>query len=150
MNIQDIMTKDVITVPPTMDVRSLAQLFIQKNISGAPVVDAQGQLCGLVLEESLILQDKKVHLPTFVYILNSVFAIGEERFEQEMKRIAAITVDGIMERKPDTLTPDTSVEDVATKIIEEGKHYFPVVAQGRLVGVVTKHDIVRAIAQNRI
>jgi CBS-domain-containing membrane protein len=150
MNIRDIMTTAVITVQPSTDVRALAQLFIEKDISGAPVVDERGTLRGIVLEESLILQDKKVHLPTLIYILNGVFPIGEERFEEEMRKIASITVEGIMEDTMKTLSPDTPVEDVATMIVEEGMHYFPVLEQGKLVGVVTKKDIVRAIAQNKI
>ncbi len=150
MNVRDIMTKDVVAVPPSMDVRALAELFIKKDISGAPVVDEGGALRGIVLEESLILQDKKVHLPTFIYILNGVFSIGQERFEEEMNKMAAITVEGIMEKKFTALSPETPVEDVATMIVEEGCHYFPVIEKGKLAGVVTKKDIVRAIAQKKI
>jgi CBS domain-containing protein len=144
------MTTDVVTVKPSTDIRTLAKLFIEKDISGAPVVDDKGTLRGIVLEESLILQDKKVHLPTLVYILNGVFPIGEDRFEEEMRKISAITVEGIMEDEMKALSPDVPVEDVATMVVEEGKHYFPVTEQGKLVGVVTKKDIVRAIAQNKI
>ncbi|MHB9155545.1 MAG: CBS domain-containing protein, partial [Endomicrobiales bacterium] len=150
MKVQDIMTRDVVTVKPDMDVRRLAQLFIEKDISGAPVVDEKGDLLGVVLEDGLILQDKNIHLPTLISILNGVFAIGEDRFESEMKKMAAITVSGIMEEKMNAISPETPVEEIATKVIEQGTHYFPVVVRGKLVGVVTKKDIVRAIAQNKI
>lgn len=149
MKVKQIMTKKVITVGPDMAVRKFAELLIKKGISGAPVVE-KGRLLGVVLEEGLILQDKKVHLPTLVNILNGVFAIGEKRFETEMKKIAALTVAGIMEEKTMTLSPETPVEEVATVIIEKGIHYFPVLNKGKLVGVVTKKDIVRAIAQKKI
>ena len=132
-----------------MNVREFAELLIQKGISGAPVVD-KGRLVGIVLEEGLILQDKKLHLPTLVYVLNGVFAIGEKRFEDELKKMASLTVSGIMEDKVTRLAPGTPVEDVATLMIEKGIHYFPVVENDKLVGVVTKKDIVRAIAQNKI
>jgi len=149
MNVREIMTSNVTTVRPDMDIRELAALLIEKDISGAPVLD-NGKLVGLVLEEGLILQDKKVHLPTLVYILNGVFAIGEKKFEDEMKRIASLTVSGIMEANMTVLSPDTPVEEVATMIVEKGVHYFPVVENGKLVGVITKKDMVRAIAQNKI
>jgi CBS-domain-containing membrane protein len=150
MKVSDIMTKDVVTVRPDMDIRALAELFVSKDISGAPVVSEKGDLLGIVLEEGLILQDKKIHLPTLVAILNGVFAIGEERFEKEMKKMAAITASGIMEDEMHPVSPDTPVEEVATRVIEEGIHYFPVVSDKTLVGVITKKDIVRAIAQKKI
>ena len=150
MNAKEIMTKKVFTVGPNMDVHRLAEFFIEKDISGAPVVDDKGKLLGIVLEEGLILRDKKVHLPTLINILSGVFALGEERFEGEMRKMAAITVSGIMEDNMVTISPELPVEEVATIIIEKGVHYFPVVENGKLVGVVTKKDIVRAIAQKRI
>ena len=149
MNVKEIMTKEVVTVDPGMDIRKFAELLIKKNISGAPVME-DGKLLGIVLEEGLILQDKKVHLPTLVNFLTGVFPIGEKRFESEMKKIASLTVSGIMEDKMEILASETPVEDVATTIIEKGIHYFPVIDNGKLMGVVTKKDIVRAIAQKKI
>ena len=55
-----------------------------------------------------------------------------------------------MEEDIKTVSSDTKVEEVATMIVEEGLHYFPVVDEGTLVGVVTKKDIVRAIAQGKL
>lgn len=150
MNVGAIMTKNVVTVPPDMGVQQLAALLVEKDISGAPVVDQAGKLLGVVLEEGLILQDKKIHLPTLVTVLSGVFAIGEERFDSEMKKMGAITVDGIMEDTMSVLSPETPIEEVATLVIEKGVHYFPVVENGKLAGVVTKKDIVRAIAQKKI
>ncbi|MFH1288141.1 MAG: CBS domain-containing protein, partial [bacterium] len=51
MLIKDIMTKNVVTVSPEMDIHKLAELFVEKNISGAPVVDKSGKLLGIVKEE---------------------------------------------------------------------------------------------------
>jgi CBS domain-containing protein len=150
VQVQDIMTRDVITVRPDMNVHDLAQLFIERDISGAPVVGDDGTLRGVVMEEDLILQDKKIHLPTLISILSGVISLGEKRFEQEMQKMSAITVAGIMQMNPPVLAPGTLVEDVATRVIEQGVHYFPVLDQGKLVGVVTKKDIVRAIAQKKI
>lgn len=144
------MTTDVITVSPDMDVHSLAALFVEKGISGAPVVDASGSLQGVVLEEGLIVRDKKVHLPTFLYILTGFVTIGESRFEQELKKMASSTVAGIMNPNPVTLSPETSLEELATLMVEKGIYYFPVKESGKLAGVVTRKDIVRAMAQNKI
>ncbi|MFH1777020.1 MAG: CBS domain-containing protein [Candidatus Omnitrophota bacterium] len=150
MKIKDIMTKDVITVLPTMDIHQLAELFIAKNISGAPVVNEQGKFLGVVLEEGLIFQDKKVHLPTFINLSVGFLTLGTHRLEEELKKIAACTVADIIEPDKERFSPETSVEDVATMMIEKGKHYYPVVENDRIVGVVTKKDIVRAIANRRV
>lgn len=150
MKAKDVMTKEVITVKPEMEIRKLAELFIEKDISGAPVVDEKNKVIGIVLEEGLILQDKNIHLPTLISILSGVFAIGEQKFESEIKKMAAITVSGIMEDKMIPVSPETSIDDIATMVIEKGVHYFPVIEGGMLAGVVTKKDIVRAIAQNKI
>ncbi|MCB4791761.1 MAG: CBS domain-containing protein [Elusimicrobia bacterium] len=147
---KEIMTKDVITVKPDMDVHKLAEMFIDRNISGAPVVDDNGGFLGLVLEDGIIFKDTKVHLPTFVYFLSGFFTLGEKKFEDELKKISATTVSGIMDEKPITITPEATMEDIATLMIDKAVHYFPVLENGRLRGVVTKKDIVKAIAKSQI
>lgn len=148
MQVNEIMTRDVITVKPDMDVHKLAELFINKNISGAPVVDDNGKFLGLVLEEGIIFKDTKIHLPTFVYFLSGFFTIGEKKFEDELKKISATSVSGIMDNNPLTISKEASIEDAATLMVDKAIHYFPVIESGKLVGVVTKKDLVRAIAKS--
>lgn len=150
MQVKDIMTKHVITVKPTMDVHKLAELFVKENISGAPVVDGAGRYLGVVLEEGLIFQDKKVHLPTFINLSIGYLTLGTHQFEEEIKKIAGSKVADIMEKDVVTVSPQVSVTDLATQMIEENVHYFPVLEADRLVGVVTKRDIVRSIAKGMI
>jgi CBS domain-containing protein len=147
MQARDIMTTDVITVKPGMDIHAFAKLLIDKNISGAPVVDESGKYMGVVLEESLIIKDKKIHLPTFILFLSGFFTIGEKRFEDELLKISASTISGIMDIKAPVIPPDTPVEDIATNMIENNIHYFPVVEKSKVIGVVTKKDVVRSIAK---
>ncbi len=91
-----------------------------------------------------------MHLPTFIAFFTGYLTLGEKKFEAEMKRIAATSVEGIMEKDCLFISPEDSVEDVATMIIERNIHYYPVVKGNKLVGVVTKKDIVRAIAQGKV
>ena len=148
MLIKDIMTRKVITVNPKMNLHKLAELFVEKDISGAPVVDDDGKLLGIVREEGVIFQDKKVHLPTFINIFSGFITLGIKRFEEEMKKITATTVSDIMEKDMITISPDMAIEDIATMMIEKGVYYFPVVEADKLVGVITKKDIVRTIAKS--
>ena len=147
MLIKDVMTKDVVTVRPSMGVHELAELFLAKNISGAPVLDSQGKLLGVVLEEGVIFQDKKVHLPTFLHISMGFITLGVKRLEEEIKKITASTVSNIMEENILTVSSQDTVEDVATRMIEKDIYYCPVVEDEKLVGVITKRDIVRSIAR---
>lgn len=150
MQVKDIMTKNIITVKPMMDVHKLAELFVKENISGAPVVDESGAYLGIVLEEGLIFQDKRVHLPTFVNLAVGYLMLGTHQFEKEIKKIAGSKVADIMEKEVVTVSPQVLVTDLATQMIEENIHYFPVLEGDRLVGVVTKKDIVRSIAKGMI
>ena len=106
MDINQIMTKDVITVKKDMDVHALAKLFIEHNISGAPVVDDDGALIGLVLEEGIIFQDKKVHLPTFINIFVGFVTLDAHRYEEEIKKIAGSCVADIMKKDFVQLSPE--------------------------------------------
>ena len=149
MLIKNIMTKDVVTVSPDMDIHKLAKLFVAKDISGAPVVDNSGKLLGIVKEEGVMFQDKKVHLPTFINLSVGYLTAGTERFKEEIKKISANKVSDIMEKDVATVSPATSMEDAATLMIEKEIYYLPVVEGDALVGVITKKDIVRAIARGK-
>ena len=80
---QDIMTKDVITARKDMSVKELAQLLHDKKISGVPVVDDQDNLIGIVTENDLIDQTKKIHIPTVMALFDSfVFLENPDRLEK--------------------------------------------------------------------
>lgn len=147
MYVKDIMNKKVITVKPSMDVHKLAEFFIKEDISGAPVVDDEGIYLGVVLEEGLIFQDKKVHLPTFINLSIGYLTLGTHQFEEEIKKIAGSKVVDIMDKDAPVIGPHESVADLATRMIEDNIRYFPVLDNGVLVGIVTKKDIVRSIAK---
>lgn len=149
MQVKDIMTKDPITVTPATDVHTLAELFVEKNISGAPVVDDSGKLLGVVQEEGVIFQDKKVHLPTFIHISLGFLTFGVKQFEEEMKKVTATKTSDILEKDIIILSPEMSIEDAATAMIEKASYYCPVVEGEKLVGVITKKDIVRSIARGQ-
>lgn len=147
MQVKDIMTKNPVTVTLTTGVSELAELFLKKNISAAPVVGSDGSLLGIVREEGVIFQDKKVHLPTFLHISLGFLTLGVKRFEEEVKKITATKAGDILEKEFTRLKPEMSVEDAATIMIEKSNYYCPVVEEEKLVGVITKKDIIRSISR---
>ncbi len=145
---KDIMSVNVITVKEEATVRELAALFLLNDISGAPVVDADGRVIGVVTESDLIFQNKKVHLPTAVAILDAfLFLERPEKMEKELKKIAGSTVGDICSHNLINVAPETGLDELATLMAEKKVHTLPVMEAGKLVGVIGKSDIIRTIAQ---
>jgi CBS domain-containing protein len=146
-NASDIMTREVITVLPETTVQQLAKIFASHGISGAPVVNQEGIVVGVVTESDLIDQNKKVHIPTVISILDSFFFLeNPEKMEQEMRKMVGATVADIYTSPPVTVGEDTPIDEIATIMSEKNIHTLPVVADGRLKGVIGKKDIIRTIA----
>lgn len=145
---EDIMSREVITVNENASVRELASLFISHDISGAPVVDTAGKVIGVVTENDLIFQNKKVHLPTAVAILDAfLFLERPEKMEKELKKIAGAKVGDICSRNLISVGPEAELEELATLMAEKKIHTLPVMEGEQLVGVIGKSDIIRLIAQ---
>jgi CBS-domain-containing membrane protein len=145
---KDIMTKDVITVKPDTAVEGLASILVKHEISGVPVLDESGSLYGIVTENDLISQNKRLHIPTVVSFLDAAIYIeSSKRFEQEVKRITATKVADICTRKVVTITEDTPVVDIATIMAEKKVYLLPVIRGGKVVGIVGKRDILKAVAR---
>lgn len=144
---KDIMSTEVVTVTPETTVKELAKILDEKNISGVPVIDSQEKLVGVVTEADLIDQNKKIHLPTVVTILDSVFYLeNPDKMEKEMKKMAGTTVAAICTTSPVTLLETTQVDEIATIMSEKGIHTLPVLNdKGKLVGIVGRKDIIRTI-----
>jgi CBS domain-containing protein len=143
----DIMTREVITVQPETTVQQLAQLFALHRISGAPVIDQEGLVVGVVTESDLIDQNKKVHIPTVISILDSFFYLeNPEKMEQEMRKMAGSTVADILTSPAVTVEENTPIDEIATIMSEKNVHTLPVVEDGRLKGIIGKKDIIKTIA----
>jgi len=144
------MTKNVITVTGETPVRELAKILSDNKISGAPVVDNQGVVIGVVTESDLIDQNKKVHIPTVVAILDSfIFLESPEKMKKELEKMAGIKVDDIFAHEIITVQQDTPLDEVATLMAEKKVHTLPVQDGEKLVGVIGKSDIIRIIAHGK-
>jgi CBS domain-containing protein len=145
---RDIMTPDPITVGPEMTVTDAAQLMTEKRVGALPVVKG-GKMVGLVTESDLIMQDAKLHFPTYLSLLGGyiLWPGSTERFESSLRKAVGATVADVMTPEPVTVTPDALLGDVATLLVEREVSRVPVVEGDAIVGIISKHDIVRSIAQ---
>jgi CBS-domain-containing membrane protein len=140
------MTREVITVDLEMGVAELATLFWEKSISGAPVVDAEGRLLGIVTENDLIDQSKKVHIPTVLNILDSmIFLENPAKLDRELKKMTGTRVRDIYTPEPTTVTEETPMDELASIMAERRLHTLPVLKDGQLVGIIGKADIIGAL-----
>lgn len=145
---QEIMTRQVHTVTPEMAVEELAQTFLRTGVSSLPVVDDAGKLLGVVTETDLVEQNKPLHIPTVIALFDWVLYLeSEKEFQAEVSRISARKVGDICSRDLVTCTPDTSVADIARLMSERKVHLVPVVDGERLVGVVARLDLIRAMGR---
>jgi len=143
---KDIMTKDVITVKPDTTIEELARLFIKHQISGAPMVDDKGNLKGIVTENDLIAKNSRLHIPTILRLFDAYIPLGTSKLEDEIRRMAAYSVDEICTREVVTVDDEASIEYVATMMTEKKIHLLPVLRDGKLVGIIGKKDLIRGIA----
>jgi CBS domain-containing protein len=145
---RDIMTPDPVTVAPDVTVTEAAQIMMEKHVGALPVVEG-GKMVGLVTESDLIMQDARVHFPTYLSLLGGyIFAPGStDRFEASLRKAVGATVADVMSTDPLTVAPGAVVSDVATLLVEREVARVPVIENGRLIGIVTKHDIVRSLAE---
>ena len=141
---KDIMNTSVITVSPEMTVEELGRMFIEKGISGAPVIDSNNRLFGIVTENDLINQNRRFHIPTLIRLFDAMIPIeGDAAIEKEIRRMSASKVSEICITDVITVDPETSLQDIASIMSEKGVHHLPVMSGGTLAGIIGKMDVIK-------
>jgi CBS domain-containing protein len=147
--VRQIMDADPVTVAPTASIEEVVRLMRERELPGLPVVEDDGTLVGIVTESDLVIPDEQgdLHLPHYLQIFGGfVFVESLEHFEERLRKATAATAADMMSGDPTTVTPDASVGEAARIISESGHNRLPVVEGDRLVGVVTRVDVLGALA----
>ncbi|MBD0281107.1 MAG: CBS domain-containing protein [Thermoleophilaceae bacterium] len=147
--VRDIMDPSPATVAPDTPVEEVIRTLRQHELPGVPVVDGDGRCVGIVTEADLVLPDDQgdLHIPHYVNLFGgTVFLEPLSRFEERLRKAFASTAADMMTPDPDTVTPDTPVQEAARLLHSSGHNRLPVVEDGRLVGVVTRVDVLGALA----
>jgi len=139
MKIEQIMSTTVTTVTPDTLLKDVARLLTSQRISGVPVCDADGAVLGVVTEAD-ILRKEQGYAPEPGGLLGWLF----EKADAEGARMLARTAAEAMTSPALTIAPDASVFDAARVMTTRGINRLPVVSEGRLVGIVSRADLVRA------
>ena len=141
MKVHDVMTSEVVSVPPATQLKDLARLLVERRISGAPVMGEGGEVVGVISEADLLA--KQVGRPLSRRTpLDWIF--GERPNPWEQQRRAASTVAEAMTAPAITVDADRPLREAAALMVDRGVNRLPVLDAGRLVGIVTRADLVRA------
>lgn len=146
---KDIMTTDVVTVSPETEILQAAKLLLEKHFNGLPVLNKEGNLVGIICQSDLVVQQKSFPVPTLLTFLDGFISLSStKKIENEIKKIAAVTVADAMTRRPITVKPDTRLEAVASLMVDKNLHTLPVIDEdNNLVGILGKEDILRSISR---
>jgi CBS domain-containing protein len=145
--VREVMTSDVLTFRPDDTVETAARSLSERRLGGAPVVDGDGRVVGMLEDDDLIVQDARLHLPTVISIFGAYLELPSSlaRFETELRKAVGATVADVMDQSPQVCGEDDTLERVATLLHDGGLSRLPVVRDGRLVGIVSRGDLVRAL-----
>jgi len=144
---KDIMTKKVITINQDASIEELSEILIDSKISGAPVVDNDGKVIGIVTEGDIIVKDTNLHFPRYFKLLDSIIYLESlTEFKNSLKKHFATKVSEIMTSDIVSCSAETSVDDVANMMVENKINRVPVLTEEKkLLGIITRADIVKSM-----
>ena len=145
MKAHEVMLRQVITATPEMAVDDAVNLMISHRISGLPVVDATGKVVGMLSESDLLRRaELGTELKTPAW---RAWLAGPGRAARDYVRTHARRVDEIMTAPAISITPETSLSEVVAVMESRRIRRLPVLSDGKLVGIITRSDLVRTLKQ---
>jgi CBS domain-containing protein len=144
MKAHDVMTWGTITVEPEASVTRAVRLMLQNKISGLPVVDSDGQLIGMVTEGDFLRRGElgtERRRPRWLE-----FLLGPGRLAAEYVQSSGQKVSEIMTPEPKTITPETPLDEVVRLMERHRIKRLPVVQDGKVVGIVSRANLLHALA----
>jgi CBS domain-containing protein len=147
MLVRQVMTTDVLTFSPDEKVQDATRRLIERGVDGGPVVDEAGELVGMLSSGDLLVQETKLHYPTVVSLFGAYLELpsSHRRFEEDLRRAVGATVGDVMHDQPVSCAADDTLERAATLMHDHDVSRLPVVVDGRVVGIVARGDILRAV-----
>jgi len=140
MRVKDVMIKKVVTVKSGQTLIEAAQILVKNNISGAPVLDKDGNLIGILSEKDLF----HALYPDIRDILRDVkLWLGKNKIKHRVAAKRKIIIDRLMTKKVFTVDENDEVLKAGSLMLQAKIHRLPVVKNKKLVGIVSRRDIFR-------
>jgi len=155
VKVQEIMTKQVVTIGPDELVKDAAALLAKREISGAPVVEG-GRIVG-VFSEADVLRSIKTTKKDLRLVYPSLSSLGiafqEHVTQREVleayEEVGKLPVREVMSRDIVSVAPEMALSEAITKMVEYDITRIPVVKEGVLIGIVTRGDVIKGLAKER-
>lgn len=148
--VSEVMTVEVLTFSPDDNVADAMQILVDRGIDGAPVVNADGEVVGMLSTGDLIVQESRLHFPTVISLLGATLELpsSKKHFDEDLRRTLGSTVGQVMQADPITIGVDDTIEEAATLLHQHDISRMPVVGDDGLVGIVSRVDILRGIIRD--
>lgn len=146
--VSQIMSSPAICLSPDETVEQAVGLLVEHGISGAPVVDSDGRLVGLLDDDDLIISEARLHGPTTIEILGAYIPLPGDlrRFNDEVRQALGRTVREVMDHRPPSIAEGATIEDAATLLHDHEVSRLPVVnTAGAVIGVVSSTDLLKVL-----
>ena len=127
--------------------KEIANRFADENLTGLLVIDDDERIAGIITETDLLAQQGQVHVPSLMAIFDIIIPVGEERFEQEIERMQALTAEDLMSQQIVSIAPDADMSEVVNMMIDKDAHHIPVLDGDLVVGLISKHEVICALAK---
>jgi len=137
VQVQELMTREVVTVGPATSAKYAAELMAERGFAAVPVVDENDQLVGIVAEAD-VLRDRLPQDPR----------LHARRDEQQAHAAPSVLVHGVMTAQVRTVDAAADIADVARLFVDERLRSVPVLQHGRLAGIVSRRDLLRALVRS--
>jgi CBS domain-containing protein len=146
-HVGDIITGTVLSQRPVTRVCEIARLMSHHAISGQPVVYTENPVVGVVTELDMIIRNTHFKLPNFIFIFDNMIPLElPGHYRDRLEKVLGTSAHEIMSEPAVTIGPDASIEELAELMVDRRINPVPVVEGGRLVGIVSRSDIVRRMA----
>lgn len=140
MKVSDLMTREVLTVRPQTTLKAVARILVDNRISGVPVVGVDGSVLGVVSEGDILRKEEGARTGRLERLLSPLADASRMKHDAHDASEAMTT-------PPVTIDQGAFVAEAARTMLERGVKRLPVVHEGKLVGIVTRADLVRAFAR---
>jgi CBS domain-containing protein len=149
--VADVMSREPIVVRAETPLKEAIQILAERRISGLPVVDDVGKLVGIISETDLMWQETGVTPPAYIMFLDSVIYLQNPAdYDRDLHKALGQTVGEVMSKNPITISPEKTLKEAAKIMHDRSVHRLPVLdSEGQVIGILTRGDIVRAMAASQ-
>jgi CBS domain-containing protein len=150
LTVREIMETDVPVVHPEDSVETVLKVLRRHELPGVPVVNEGGRCVGIITDADLVLSEEEgdLHLPHYFELWGGVvFLEPLRRFDAKLRKAFSSSARDLMTPDPVTVEADDTVKHAARLIAERKHNRLPVIEHGRLVGVVTRLDVLDALTR---